>query len=1027
MSSAGPSSSSTPVSRQRLDINRNITFRLTEVMLSDAFNSKFKLDRLDLDAFSDYVLQNGENYAFIQHLQDTLRIKALNRLKKTSAKADGLSVDNVSSKEVSAEYRSQQVRQLVSTAHAIALYASSDRRTHHFFRDVFENGPLSLGFLTGGSYIQMVLANQKDRTRKTIPTIPATPMEVMLFYHALSVVHEAVLAKHVSAQQNYWTGNRIGIAVQTLFRAYSALTQEASAGGTRGLGNIMRTLWPYIRYDPARRMFAVLTQRLDGFSDNEQLTTASGNCALPTVHNEGDVHADVWSRTPLEDRALRLLADLFFKDLKEVVKNQVLFEKSTAYSELSQWNMLKRFELHDDHLPLRFCDISRHIYEPLSIERPAPELEQRQPPVNDVPEAEENEIQPAPSPIQSTRNTRRKTRNSSRPLKKRKMTVSDVTTGDEVDPVPLSSTDNNIEDVVADLSIDDLSEEGTKARETLLKAMEPYCVLVESSYDDFLSTMESEGGRALPENVQLLLTDPPYNTRSSQGRNNSSYDIFTSADMRNVADIAKEVLCPGGHGHIFCSGLQFMQWSNALRRTKETVTDYAEDPAGNTSSEVAVFPSESNALHYVRSPGNYNSDPRTKRLHHMSMVDQAVHFWRNGPTHAELLAKTNYSVPPETCSSHPLWTNVIVNVERLQPGEVLYRERGAGPGAPQMLRPEQKSTKMLRDVIRKFTQPGDLVMDLFSGTAATAKACLSLDEHRRFVGCDIDGDCVNASMDSVLDVFAAQAINPASDITLDIKGLKAARVFIAFREQSMAKTRRDKWTLAPGLYPVQTFPPHVLQYLSSYFMDYSLQDNLRNVPPSNWSRLWRQRLESADTQSLLSVECNANSVAVQPSRIRNPGAGMGLFATKNFGYNQVVGYYYGSLVYSELSNEPQRFRTYSDGVMGVTAHDFEKWSIKLDGTVQDKSGNNRSVWIVPAPWCAARFINDARYRNNDTEKNLPDKLKRKVNLKFIVQWDDDTPRSVAAYNVVELKTTQNIRKGEEFYIDYGSNYDFRDN
>lgn len=48
--------------------------------------------------------------------------------------------------------------------------------------------------------------------------------------------------------------------------------------------------------------------------------------------------------------------------------------------------------------------------------------------------------------------------------------------------------------------------------------------------------------------------------------------------------------------------------------------------------------------------------------------------------------------------------------------------------------PTQKSTALFQDLIRTFSNPGDLVVDCFAGSATTGIAALL--ENRRFVGCE---------------------------------------------------------------------------------------------------------------------------------------------------------------------------------------------------------------------------------------------------------------------------------------------------
>lgn len=55
-----------------------------------------------------------------------------------------------------------------------------------------------------------------------------------------------------------------------------------------------------------------------------------------------------------------------------------------------------------------------------------------------------------------------------------------------------------------------------------------------------------------------------------------------------------------------------------------------------------------------------------------------------------------------------------------------------------MLPHEQKSVGMLRDLVQKFSKPGDLITKGVPGMLSTLKTCLLLDKHGQFVGYDKD-------------------------------------------------------------------------------------------------------------------------------------------------------------------------------------------------------------------------------------------------------------------------------------------------
>lgn len=68
------------------------------------------------------------------------------------------------------------------------------------------------------------------------------------------------------------------------------------------------------------------------------------------------------------------------------------------------------------------------------------------------------------------------------------------------------------------------------------------------------------------------------------------------------------------------------------------------------------------------------------------------------------------------------------------------------------------------DIIKKFTKPGDLVMDHFFGTFSVVTACMLLPDHRIFDGFDNDEICLEYSKKTLLALLARQLLKPNSDI-----------------------------------------------------------------------------------------------------------------------------------------------------------------------------------------------------------------------------------------------------------------------
>lgn len=65
-----------------------------------------------------------------------------------------------------------------------------------------------------------------------------------------------------------------------------------------------------------------------------------------------------------------------------------------------------------------------------------------------------------------------------------------------------------------------------------------------------------------------------------------------------------------------------------------------------------------------------------------------------------------------------------------------------------------------------------------------------------------------------------------------------------------------------------------------------------------------------DVEKLLTHDALVQEITVKKSRFSHHEYGVGLFATKTAGKNKVVGYYYGSLVYENVTKLRHETNTY---------------------------------------------------------------------------------------------------------------------
>lgn len=120
--------------------------------------------------------------------------------------------------------------------------------------------------------------------------------------------------------------------------------------------------------------------------------------------------------------------------------------------------------------------------------------------------------------------------------------------------------------------------------------------------------------------------------------------------------------------------------------------------------------------------------------------------------------------------------NVMTNIRRVLGKDVLYqKDRTTSRGKRAMLKPEQRNLSWMKILAWKVTREGNMVRDFCAGSFLTAKACMLLDRHRKYVRCELDSDVLSAAKSHALPTSALQVLSPNSDIVGDDEVRAAAR------------------------------------------------------------------------------------------------------------------------------------------------------------------------------------------------------------------------------------------------------------
>lgn len=139
---------------------------------------------------------------------------------------------------------------------------------------------------------------------------------------------------------------------------------------------------------------------------------------------------------------------------------------------------------------------------------------------------------------------------------------------------------------------------------------------------------------------------------------------------------------------------------------------------------------------------------------------------------------------------------------------------------------------------------------------------LVFDQHRRFVGCDVDTEVVIAAEPDSVGTSASHVLNPKSDINKSSEVKAASKVSTDKMRAFLASKKAFLWEVPPKLNATQVMAGHVLHILSNMYEDYSLSEMCRHTSFSLWSPVWRNRLCSTDPTVLLAHECGRLEVPI---------------------------------------------------------------------------------------------------------------------------------------------------------------------
>lgn len=151
--------------------------------------------------------------------------------------------------------------------------------------------------------------------------------------------------------------------------------------------------------------------------------------------------------------------------------------------------------------------------------------------------------------------------------------------------------------------------------------------------------------------------------------------------------------------------------------------------------------------------------------------------------------------------------------------------------------------------------------------------------------------------------------------------------------------------------PVQSFQDHKTIFISQHHTDVELFEKWRHLsctlrPPKRYPRL-----NSTPEQTLLCHDSVVCVVHLKRACIQHADVGFGLFFAQYFAEGETIGYFYGSLVYSDAIVLFDRYKTYAEVELVVAGFFFKRYAYRLHVEVAGSRGRAHNVWIFAVNIC----------------------------------------------------------------------------
>lgn len=191
-----------------------------------------------------------------------------------------------------------------------------------------------------------------------------------------------------------------------------------------------------------------------------------------------------------------------------------------------------------------------------------------------------------------------------------------------------------------------------------------------------------------------------------------------------------------------------------------------------------------------------------------------------------------------------------------------------------------------------------------------------LPQHGLFVGCEIYAVCFNTSLPPVVETFVWLVINEHSDINGSAEVASVVLTYVSAMENVQPRRERIMWDACEGLPATQTFTGNVVHFQWICSEVSRLSEIERPMTEVSRSDKWGL-LYGLNVEPLQAMECRWLGVTMKKSLSSHSPGRMGIYTSMQLGRGGVVGYYYESLGYENLTRLQHTTKTYKEEFMQV--------------------------------------------------------------------------------------------------------------